>query len=213
MQTYNPQIKENKELRGAARERLKGNWGTAVLLCLIFTIVSGLPGAIPYIGAVISIILAGPLTLGLVACFMKLVRNEPFSFEGLFDGFKNFTPAFILTLLIAIFTFLWALLLIVPGIIAGYRYAMAYYILSDNPQMSGKEALEESKKMMNGFKGKLFCLHLSFIGWGLLGLLTFGIGYLWLIPYIQTSTANFYQNLKEASLGGFPDMGTVNPIA
>ena len=200
----NPIIKENSELRREARERLKGNWGTALLLCLIYSIIAGLPGMIPYIGVVISILISGPLMLGLVACFLKLVRSEPFSFEGLFDGFKNFTPAFILMLLTGIFTFLWSLLLIVPGIIAGYRYYMAFYILSDNPQMSGKEALEASKKMMNGFKGKLFLLHLSFIGWALLCLLTLGIGYLWLTPYIQTSTSNFYQNLKEASTDYFP---------
>lgn len=205
MENNNPTIKENSELRREARERLKGNWGNAVLMCLIFSIVSGLPGLIPYIGVVISLIIAGPLMLGLVTCFLKLARSEPFSFEGLFDGFKRFEPALVLMLLTVIFTFLWSLLLIIPGIIAGYRYSMGSYILSDNPQMTGKEALEASKKMMNGFKGKLFLLQLSFIGWAILCLFTFGIGYLWLVPYIQTATANFYQNLKSASPEDYSD--------
>lgn len=200
MLSDNPIIKPNSEIRREARERLKGNWGTALLLCLIYSIILSFSGLLPYIG---TLLIAGPLMLGLVACFMKLVRNEPFNIEGLFDGFKRFTPAFILILLQWIFIFLWSLLLIVPGIIAAYRYSMAFYILSDNPQMTGKEALEASKKMMNGYKGKLFLLHLSFIGWALLCLLTLGIGYLWLAPYIQASTACFYQNVKEASNDSF----------
>ena len=81
---------------------------------------------------------------------------------------------------------------------------MGFYILSDNPQMTGKEALEASKKMMYGYKGKLFLLQLSFIGWGLLCLLTLGIGFLWLIPYMQASMACFYRNLLEASNDAFP---------
>ncbi len=193
-------IKNNYDLRKISREQLKGKWGTALLLCLIFSIISGLPGVIPYLGSIISLLIAGPLTLGLVGCFVRLVRNETFTFEGLFDGFKYFKSALVLQLLVAIFTFLWSLLLIVPGIIAAYRYAMSFYILNDNPQMGAKEALEESKKMMNGFKGKLFLLHLSFIGWALLSILSLGIGFLWLVPYVQTATANFYQNLKEASV-------------
>ena len=95
---------------------------------------------------------------------------------------------------------LWSLLLIIPGIVAAYRYSMAFYILNDNPEMSAKAALDESKRMMAGYKGKLFCLQLSFIGWGFLCLFTLGIGYLWLTPYIQTSMAYFYQNLKEARM-------------
>lgn len=191
-------IKPNSEIRAAARENLKGNWGTAVLLFLIYGIIAGIPGAIPYIGPVISILIIGPLMLGLIGCFVRLIRSEPFQFEGMFDGFKNFTTAFVLQLLITVFTLLWSLLLWIPGIIAAYRYSMAFYILNDNPQMPAKEALEESKKMMNGFKGKLFLLHLSFIGWFFLCLLTLGIGFLWLMPYIQTAQAHFYQNLKDA---------------
>lgn len=102
-------------------------------------------------------------------------------------------------LLIGIFIFLWSLLLIIPGIIAAYRYSMAFYILNDNPKMGAMDALRESKKMMVGYKGKLFFLSLSFIGWTILSVLTLGIGFLWLIPYMNTTTANFYQNLKDAS--------------
>ena len=200
MQFNNQSIKTNSELRLTTREQLRGNWGTALLLCLIFSIICGLPGYIPYFGPIISVLLSGPLTLGLATCFLKLVRHEPFMFENLFDGFKNFSSAIISQLLITIFIFLWSLLLIIPGIIASYRYSMVFYILSDNPEIGAMEALNRSKEMMIGFKWKLFCLHLSFIGWALLGILTLGIGYLWLTPYVYGSIANFYENLKAAQL-------------
>ncbi|MEN6314324.1 MAG: DUF975 family protein [Clostridiaceae bacterium] len=168
-------LKENSEIRRLARERLKGNWGIALLLCLIYSIVCGLSGCIPYIGAVIGLLISGPMVLGLVMCFVGFVRNEQLKFETLFDGFKNFSSALVLQLLIGIFSFLWSLLFIVPGIIAAFRYSMAFYILNDNPQMGAKAALEESKKMMKGNKGKLFCLEFSFIGWALLCILTLGM--------------------------------------
>lgn len=192
-------LKENSELRRLARERLKGNWGMALLLCLIYLIICGLPGCMPYLGSVVSMLIAGPMVLGLTICLVAFIRNEQLKFERLFDGFKNFKSALILQLLIFILTFLWSLLLIVPGIIAAYRYSMAFYILNDNPGMGANAALEESKKMMDGNKGKLFCLHLSFIGWVLLCICTLGIGFLWLNPYVQISVAYFYQDLKEAA--------------
>lgn len=199
METNTGLIKNNSELRALSRKQLKGKWGTAILLCFIFFIITGLLGFIPIAGVVISWIIAGPLTFGLISCFLKLVRNEDFRFENLFDGFKNFGSSFLLMLLMGIFTFLWSLLLIIPGIIAVYRYSMAFYILNDNPEIGAMDALRESKKMMIGYKGKLFLLHLSFIGWAILSVITAGIGFLWLTPYINTTTANFYENLKEIS--------------
>lgn len=200
MQFNYQSMKANSDLRRSARNQLRGNWGTAVLLCLIFSIICGFPGYIPYFGVIIGILLSGPLTLGLSTCFLKLVRQEFFMFENLFDGFKNFSSAVIAQLLITIFVFLWTLLFIIPGIIAYYSYSMVFYILSDNPQISAMEALNSSKEMMRGYKWKLFCLHLSFIGWGILSLFTLGIAFLWLTPYIYSSNANFYEDLKIAQL-------------
>lgn len=196
-------MRSNSELRMIAREQLRGKWGIAVLLCLVVGIIAGLLGSIPYAGPVIGIIISGPLLLGLISCFMKLVRKEDFKFENLFDGFKNFSSALILQILINIFVFLWTLLLIIPGIIAIYRYAMSFYILYDNPDMGAQEALNKSKEMMVGYKWKLFCLHFSFIGWAILSVLTCGIGFLWLVPYINTSNANFYENLKNSAAASY----------
>jgi len=224
METNTGLIKNNSELRALSRKQLKGKWGTAILLYFIFFLITGLLGCIPIAGAIVSWIISGPLTFGLISCFLRLVRNKDFRFENLFDGFKNFASSFVLMLLMGIFTFLWSLLFIIPGIIAAYRYSMAFYILNDNPEIGAMNALRESKKMMTGHKGKLFLLHLSFIGWGILIsialvlgyvivislldtsivlgiilLILAAIGYLFLIPYINTTTANFYENLKEVS--------------
>lgn len=191
-------IKTNSELKALAREKLKGNWGMAILAAFIMALLTSVFQFIPYIGAIISIIIIGPLTLGMTKFFLRLIRKEELDLEILFEGFKNFERAFLLQILMQIFVFLWALLFIIPGIIAGYRYSMAFCILSDNPEMSAMEALKKSKKMMDGFKWKLFTLQLSFIGWAILCILTCGIGFLWLTPYITTSTMEFYQNLKDA---------------
>lgn len=196
MQFDNLSIKTNSELRRSAREYLSGNWGTAILLCFIYNMISGMPASIPYLGFIVSMLVAGPLSLGLNSCFLHLVRREPFAFENLFDGFKNFSSAVIAQLLITIFVILWSLLLLIPGIIAGYSYSQVFYILNDNPEIGATEALKRSKEMMVGFKWKLFCLHLSFIGWSLLAILTIFIGFLWLVPYMNVSAATFYENIK-----------------
>ncbi|MBC8060684.1 MAG: DUF975 family protein [Clostridiaceae bacterium] len=197
MENNNLSIKENSELRRDAREQLRGNWLTAVLLCVIYTIVSGILGQIPYLGYPLTMLIAGPFMLGLVSCFMHLVRHEPFMFENLFDGFKKFVPALLLQIIMSIFIFLWSLLLIVPGVIAALSYSMSFYILNDNSEMSAMEALSASKEMMMGYKSKLFMMMLLFAGLSILSVITCFIGMLWITPYMQTSMANFYQNLKE----------------
>ena len=95
-----------------------------------------------------------------------------------------------------VFIFLWSLLLIIPGIIKSYSYAMTPYILVDKPELSANEAIEESMRLMSGHKFDLFYLQLSFIGWFILALLTAGIGFLWLTPYYNSTVASFYLSLK-----------------
>ena len=100
-------------------------------------------------------------------------------------------------LLRSLYILLWSLLFIIPGIIAGYRYAMTSYILAEHPDMRAGDAISYSKEMMKGNKWRLFCLHCSFIGWGILCLFTFGIGNLWLLPYKQAAEAAFYREISE----------------
>lgn len=109
---------------------------------------------------------------------------------------QNLLKALGLKLFMFLFIFLWTLLLIVPGIVAAYRYAMAPYLMAQNPGMGIREAVNLSKQMMQGNKGRLFSLHLSFIGWALLAGLTLGLGLLWLNPYVKASEAAFYLNVS-----------------
>ena len=189
------QIKKSHEFRSEARNQLRGNWTPAVLITLIYGILLGI-AAIPYIGAIVEIVIGGALALGVTLCFMKLVRGEEFKIEDMFSGFNNFASALLLNIVRGIFVFLWSLLLIVPGIIASFRYSMANYILNDSPKIGALESIRLSKEMMIGHKWQLFCLYFSFIGWYLLSIITLGIGFLWLTPYITTAVTDFYENLK-----------------
>lgn len=188
-----------KDFRQQAWAALKNNWGTAVLSILIMSLIVGGLGIIPTVGSIATLIITGPLQLGLVIVMIKIIRKEPVQISNLFDGFKNFMTSFTLYLVNGIFVFLWSLLFIIPGIIKGYAYSMSYYILNDHPEMTQSEAREASIEMMKGHKWELFCLQFSFIGWILLSILTLGILSLWVSPYQATATAAFYENLKKAN--------------
>jgi uncharacterized membrane protein len=148
--------------------------------------------------SIVTVILTGPFYLGLAGYFLKRIRGEETAVKNMFDGFKRFGPSLRLMLLTTLFTTLWMLLLIIPGIIKAISYSMAFFIMHDHPEMTSREALQKSKTMMKGYKGKIFNLGLSFIGWILLGVLTLGIGLLWVYPYMYLSIANFYENLKRS---------------
>lgn len=143
-------------------------------------------------------VLSGPLKLGYCKYLLKLHDGEEGEVRDLFSQFGRFADGFLLSLLISIYIFLWTLLFIIPGIVAAYKYAMAPFIMLENPGMKAGEAIDASKKMMYGHKGELFILNLSFIGWALLSILTMGVGSLWLNPYMNASYAAFYRHLNPA---------------
>jgi uncharacterized membrane protein len=186
---------ENSELRARARAQLKGKWGQAVLVLIVYGIVDAAAAGLAGIG---NLIVGGPMELGLVTYFLLIKRRGSAQMEDLFRGFRSFESALILYIVRLVFIVLWSLLLIVPGVIAALRYSMAMYILHDNPELTGMQALERSKQMMEGRKGKLFGLYLSFIGWAILCIFTLGIGFFWLAPYIKATETNFYEDLKQA---------------
>jgi len=185
------------EIRYNAREYLKGKWNNpCALIILIIAILNLGISAIPYLGSVVSLVIAGPLALGLAIIFLKLVRGEEISVEMMFAGFRDFTRSFTAGVLVIIYVFLWSLLLIIPGIIATFAYSMTFFIMADNPNLSANEAIKASKEMMKGHKTELFLLELSFLGWILLSILSFGIGFLWVASYIYTAEAIFYHEIK-----------------
>lgn len=192
-------VSTNAEIRAAARERLRGNWAKGIAVWLIYSVILWAINFIPVLGAIASFLVAGPLILGVYVYFLRLVRRESSSVAVMFDGFQEYGRAFLTYLLMGIFVFLWSLLLIVPGIIAALRYSQAFFLLHDNPGMKASEVIRLSSDLMNGNKGRLFLLYVSFIGWALLCILTLGIGFLWLSPYITASQAMFYEELKKGA--------------
>lgn len=183
---------ENKMLMLEAREALAGKWGGAVIATLVFCLISIAASSIPFASLVVN----GPLAMGVAYYFLSLSRGKTPLIEDLFKGFNYFVNTLVAFLLVTLFTILWMLLLIVPGIIAAISYSQVFFILAEDPTLNSSAAIEKSKKMMYGYKWKYFCLGFRFIGWVILACITFGIGFLWLIPYMQVTLAKFHDDIK-----------------
>jgi uncharacterized membrane protein len=216
-------MKTNKEYKNAALAALKGNWApfvVAVIIMMAFMYVIMGPYLFVYqvsLGmnqivispafalAAVALYILGmplltmPLTLGFdYASNRLLVEGDNRAVGNLFrDSFGRWGRKVWGMFLMNFFISLWSLLLIIPGFIKFYAYALTPYILIDNPELSANQAIDLSQKMMKGHKFDMFILHLSFIGWIFLSIFTFGIGLLWLLPYMMTAQAAFYQDVKK----------------
>ena len=189
---------ENRTLMVQARESLKGKWGLAVGTYFVFMLITLGVEYIPDVGRVIAFIIGGPMSLGLAIFALSLSRKQEANLNQLFEGFQKFWVAFGAYLLGMLFIVLWALLLIIPGIIAALKYSQIFYIIAEDDSIGPLQAITKSKKMMEGNKGKLFLLILQFLGLVLLCLvITLGIGLLWLGPYVIVTLAKFYEDIKE----------------
>jgi len=146
--------------------------------------------------AAVYFVLGSVIEAGYARFNMDLVDRTEAKIETLFTYFYNWKTTAATRFLKTLYCFLWSLLFIIPGIIASYSYAMTGYILADHPELTASEAIERSKEMMSGNRFRLFCLHLSFIGWAILCAFTMGIGNLWLNPYRQASVAAFYREIS-----------------
>ncbi len=196
---YGPTL-ENYKIREEARRILSNRWGNAILAVLVYSAVLGVSGYIPKIGPIIVFVISGPMTVGFIRFFMNFKKTEEnVPLDVLFSGFKCFENAFLTHLLVTLYTLLWTCLFIVPGIIAFFKYSQALFIIADDPEIGASEAISMSKDMMDGYKWKFFLLNLSFIGWAILSIITFGIGFLWLTPYMQLSFVIFYFDLRYSS--------------
>ena len=187
-------LKSSRELRHQTWEQLRKSYWMVFLVTLIVSLV---PTATSV--AIIGLLLVGPFAVGQAIYLIDMIEtgSDGKKLELVIDGFKrSFVNSFIAILLTRIFTMLWSLLFIIPGIIKAYAYSMTPYIIADNPEIDAMKAIEMSQEMMKGHKMELFFLHLSFIGWYILTIFTFGIGMFFLMPYVQTSVANFYVELR-----------------
>jgi len=188
-----------RQLKSEAKTLLKGKWKISILVVIIFTLISLGISSLHTIGSILGLLFYPFLSLGLITFFLKISRNEDVEINTLFSKFSLFWKAAGLSFLVGLFSTLWSLLLIIPGIIASLSYSMVFYILIDNPDIKILDAIKESKRITNGYKMDILILNLSFIGWILLSCLTFGIGSLFLTPYMGTTNAILYTKLKNNS--------------
>ena len=215
----------SKELRAIARENLQGNWGISVGVALVAALLGGmvtgsgnisfqfnentvrnLPPVfwgflLPFVSVVgllglAMFIIGGVVELGYAKFLLKQHDKKELVFADLFSQFERFGTGFAQRFLRTLYTALWTLLFEVPGIIKSLSYAMTPFILEDHPELTASEAINRSKKLMDGHKMDLFILSLTFIGWDILSALTFGIGFLFLNPYRNAAYAAFYRNIS-----------------
>lgn len=187
------------KIRRIARQELGGKWPQVIIAYVIMYIfndliagildiifpfyreIDTLVGTTDYneglVGRIYLFAVVGAFSYGLSLFLLTFVRTRQADNALMFEGFSRFGKVFILSLIIAIKVILWSLLFIIPGIIAGIRYSMAYYVLADNPDYSPTQCIEESKRLMIGNKMKYFCLYLSFIGWYILASIPTGASF------------------------------------
>ena len=188
-------------LKSQAKAAIKGKIGILFVITLVIAVVSGIASAllsmIPVVGSLAAAVIVTPaFALSLMRIYLSLVQGNKPEVKDAFSGFDDFWSAFKVTFLVGLYTFLWSLLFYIPGIVKGISYSMSLYVLAENKGKPALECIEESKKMTNGHKMELFILGLSFIGWALLGAITFGIAYIWVVPYMQATFTNAYNSLK-----------------
>ncbi|SCG82779.1 hypothetical protein DW1_1206 [Proteiniborus sp. DW1] len=168
--------------------------GTIIVIVVIFLLIM-------LFFLALRILIGYPLEVGGQRYFVKSAEDKDnkkcfsFAFEG--HNYSGIVPTMLLR---GVFTFLWTLLLVIPGIIKSYSYSMVPYILGDNPNIGAKRAIELSNEMTYGYKFDMFVLKLSFIGWYLLGLLALGIGTLFVLPYDNAAHAELYLVLRQRAL-------------
>jgi len=211
----------NGELMREARRALEGNWAIGIAGNIFFNLLA-LSSSIFFYAAILYAvtaslamgaglvaifgeILAGGLVLGILegifvvgfcSFYLSIAQGKAADLSDLFSGFKRLGTCIGAFCLMGLFILLWSFLLVLPGIIAAFRYAMVFFIIADDCTAGPLEAIRKSKQMMKGNKWKFFCLHWRFLGWTLISLLTCGIGFLWLLPYMQTTLACFYEDVK-----------------
>ena len=216
----------SSELRAIARRNLEGTWGISVGVALVAAILGGLivgTGSninfnfnedtvrnlppifwtvlLPLVSVagllgIVSFILGGTVELGYAKFLLKQYDRKQLQFSDLFSQFERFGTGFAQKFLRTLFTVLWSLLFIIPGIVKGLSYAMTPFILEEHPEMTASEAIKASMRLMDGHKMDLFILGLTFIGWQILACLTMGIGFLFLNPYMNAAYAAFYRSIS-----------------
>lgn len=184
------------ELKALAKVQIKGRIGVLFVCMLLVTLAGSISSVIPVVGYIAYLLFYPALMVGYNLVHYNLANGQEPKVEDLFSRFSSWSNAFVYSIVNGLFVFLWSLLFIIPGIVKALSYSMGYYILIENPEMSGMEALNKSKEIMHGHKMELFLLYLSFVGWTLLSVLACGIPLIYVGPYMNQTLVNFYLNIK-----------------
>lgn len=193
----------NAELKQRARAQLGGRifgtgWLYAVLVVMLQSAVIGIGNRGRGMGLAVLLLVGGPLSCSAARMFLKQSADgQPMDLHDLAAGFtEDFGGSFLLNLMQNIFIVLWSLLLVVPGIVKALGWSMSFYVRAEHPDYTWRQCLDASAALTNGYKGEIFLLHLSFIGWYIVGALCLGVGELWVQAYVQATMAQCYNWLK-----------------
>ncbi|MDD7735877.1 MAG: DUF975 family protein [Bacilli bacterium] len=182
-----------KEIKEQAKKNLNGKWGGAIIIFLIYLVITA---GISATG--IGILFSSVLTIAMLNAFLKGRSQNDYNPSDMFEPLNyNLTNKILLSIIKNIYIFLWTLLFIVPGIVKTYAYALSEYLSIRHPDWEYKKCLQESQNMMKGHKFELFMLQLSFLGWDLLSVFTLGILQLYIAPYKFASLAIYYEQLEQ----------------
>ena len=196
------------ELKQYAKQCMKEQTLNPILVTLVYTLIAI---AISLLSAILGVTVLIPMILSIVSSVlqvnytyycMKVARREQGEYTDLAYGFRDIKytlKLFALVFAIAIFTSLWSLLFIIPGVMKALEYSQAIMIMIENPEKEIMEVIRESQTMMNGHRMEYFILSLSFIPWNLLSSLTLGIASLWVMPYMSITFVHYYYALRHKS--------------
>lgn len=191
----------NPDLISHAYKLVSKKWILAIVAVILVGLISNVGSAIDEKLAILNIFLSGALAVGSATFFLKIVRGQEERIEDIFDGFKtNYVASLVATIVMSIVIILGIIALIVPGIILALGLSQTFYILAEDKEISGIDAMKKSWEMMDGWKMKYFLLCMLYLGMGILGLLALVVGLLFVIPIISTSNALFYEKLKAGEL-------------
>lgn len=202
---------ERAVLKSNAKAQLKGKWGSAVLSFLVGVIItsifSGISNFVDSNGLkavleILTLLVTGAICYGFCNISLMFANNNDIEIGDLFSGFngKVYLKTLGLTILVGLAVIIGFVLLIIPGIVVGLMYSQSFFILCEDNNKGIIQCMKESSDMMKGHKWELFVLELSFILWDILCIITFGIASLWVTPYIYVTYANYYKELKNASV-------------
>lgn len=202
-------------IKSFAKSKLKEQYGMALLLTVLLLAANLLCVWNNEIALICGVLIMPAISLSLVNMYISLLASDRLRFRHLFYGFRDWWSAFKLNLFSTLYIYLWTLLFIIPGIVHAFAYSQARYILASNPRMGAHECLRRSKALMKGHKREYFRLILSFFGWVLLCIPTFGLLLIWVLPYFQATLATFYISIlpdEEESAQGTAPVANEAPV-